>query len=85
MEFQPLPHEKYPEKCPWDLGPNQNQSNDPEWVLFNGTESVQFSKDSDDGNWFNLLYNGELNERILAYKARLTYQKLLDKGYKLRK
>ena len=79
-----MPHEKYPEKCPWDLGPNQKLSNDSEWVLLNGSESVQFSKDSHDSNWFNLLYNGELNERMLAYKARLTYQKLLDKGYRLR-
>ena len=35
-------------------------------------------------NWFILIYNGEINERILAYKARLTYQKLLDKGYRLK-
>ncbi len=80
-----MAHEKYPEKCPWDLGPKQNQAKDPFWILLNGEDSVKFSKDENDEHWFNLIYNNELHERILAYKARLTYQKLLDKGYKLQK
>ena len=79
-----MPHEKYPEKCPWDLGPKQKLADRGEWLLVNGTEHVRFSKDSNDQNWFELIYNGELHERILAYRARLTYQKLLDKGYKLK-
>ena len=80
-----MPQEKYPEKCPWDLGPNQNLADKGHWTLLNGVDSVRFSKDESNHHWFNLFYNDELPERMLAYRARLTYQKLLDKGYKLQK
>ncbi len=75
--------EKYPASCPWDLGPNQTQSHQAEWILVNGPEFVKFSKKENDHNWFNLNRNDEVFEELLAYKARLTYQKLLDKGFKL--
>ena len=78
-----MAQEKYPEKCPWDLGPNQTMSNRDHWTLANGPETVQFFRD-DDEHWFNLVYNGEIRERVLQYRARLIYQKLLDKGYKLK-
>ena len=79
-----MAQEKYPASCPWDLGPDQKLADHDEWVLVNGKDSVCFDKDAADGNWFNLIYNSEVHERLLAYKARLTYQKLLDKGYKLK-
>ncbi len=79
-----MPQEKYPEKCPWDLGPKQNLSHLNEWTLVNGLESVKFSKDPNDKHWLILTFNEELSERLLLFKARQTYQKLLDKGYKLR-
>ena len=78
-----MAQEKYPEKCPWDLGPSQKQSHLNEWTLVNGPEVVQFSRVPDDKYRFNLILNGELREKILLFQARLTYQKLLDKGYKL--
>ena len=80
-----MPQEKYPSSCPWDLGPKQKLAHLEEWILIKGHESVRFSKDKEDGNWFNLIFNDEVHERILAYQARLTYQKLLDKDYKLKK
>ena len=79
-----MPHEKYPASCPWDLGPEQKQSNQDEWVLENGEEFVKFSKNEGDHNWFYINKNDEVNEKFLAYQARLAYQKLLDKGYKLK-
>ena len=75
--------EKYPANCPWDFGPDQKQSKQNEWTLVNGSETVMFSKDETDKHRFKLTYNGELREHLLLFQARLTYQKLLDKGYKL--
>ena len=78
-----MPQEKYPASCPWDFGPDQNQSFQDEWTLVNGEEFVKFEKNKDDGNWFNVNKNDEVFEKFLAYQARLAYQKLLDKGFKL--
>ena len=75
--------EKYPASCPWDMGPNQKQAHQDEWTLVNGKEFVTFSKNQQDKNWFNVNKNDEIYEQFLSYQARLTYQKLLDKGFKL--
>ena len=77
-----MAREKYPEKCPWDFGPDQNQSDQANWKMTNGEEVVIFSRKKDDQNYFYLTENNSLKS-ILAYKARLKYQKLLDKGFKL--
>ena len=77
-----MAREKYPEKCPWDFGPNQKQSEQSNWVMSNGEDVVIFAKNKDDSNYFYITQNQTLKS-ILTYKARLTYQKLLDKGYKL--
>ena len=74
--------EKYPEKCPWDFGPEMTQSNQKNWTMTNGEEVVTFARNKEDQNYFYLTQNHTLKS-ILAYQARLTYQKLLDKGYKL--
>ena len=79
-----MPQEKYPANCPWDYGPGQKQANLNEWILVNGKEFVKFSKNKDDGNYFHINKNDEVFEQFLAYQARLAYQKLLDKGYKLK-
>ena len=78
-----MAQEKYPANCPWDLGPNQKQAHLDEWVLVNGDQFVKFSKNKEDQNWFHINKNNEVHEKFLAYQARLTYQKLLDKGFKL--
>ncbi len=74
--------EKYPEKCPWDGGPAQKLTKKEEWVMRNGIEEVVFSKDKLDEHYFKVrsLHN---EETILAFRARLLFQKLLDKGFKL--
>ena len=74
--------EKYPEKCPWDNGPDQTMSARGEWILRFGTEAVRFSKNKLDHHYFHIFSNGH-EEQVLAFRARLLYQKLLDKGYKL--
>ena len=79
-----MPQEKYPASCPWDLGPYQDQSDQNEWILVNGHEFVKFSKNQTDHNWFNINRNNEIFEKFLAYQARLAYQKLLDKGFRLK-
>ena len=74
--------EKYPEKCPWDNGPNQTMSNRGEWILSCGHEAVRFSRNKLDEHYFHIIKNG-IEEQVLAFRARLLYQKLLDKGFKL--
>ncbi len=76
--------EKYPANCPWDFGPDQRQANQDEWILVNGDQFVKFSKNKNDHNWFNINKNDEIFEQFLSYQARLTYQKLLDKGFRLK-
>ncbi len=74
--------EKYPEKCPWDGGPDQKLAKEEEWVMRNGIETVVFSKNKLDENYF-IIRTPQNEETILAFRARLLFQKLLDKGFKL--
>ena len=74
--------EKYPEKCPWDGGPKQSLANKEEWIMRSGIETVGFSKDKGDEHYF-FVRTLQNEERVLAFRARLLYQKLLDKGFKL--
>tara|TARA_Y100001968_G_scaffold77939_1_gene69245 strand:- start:2 stop:247 length:246 start_codon:yes stop_codon:yes gene_type:complete len=74
--------EKYPEKCPWDGGPKQNLAKREEWVMRHGIETAIFSKDKDDEHYF-FIKTLQNEDRVLAFRARLLYQKLLDKGFKL--
>ena len=52
-----MAREKYPEKCPWDLGPDQNQAHQANWKMINGEEVVIFSRKKDDQNYFYLTEN----------------------------
>ncbi len=74
--------EKYPERCPWDFGPEMTQTHQENWKLFNGDQVVIFAKNKEDSNYFYITEDKTLKS-ILCYQARLLYQKLLDKGYKL--
>ena len=74
--------EKYPEKCPWDFGPKQKQRDQPNWKLSNGDNVVIFAKNKEDENYF-FVTEAQSTRSILSFRARLLYQKLLDKGYKL--
>ena len=47
--------EKYPEKCPWDLGPKQHLANKPRWTLRSGETCVSFSKNKLDNNYFHVI------------------------------
>ena len=75
-----MAREKYPEKCPWDLGPKQTQSDQENWKMSNGEEVVIFAKNKQDTNYFYLTENNSLKS-ILAYQARLDWQSLLEKAY----
>ncbi len=74
--------EKYPERCPWDKGPTQKMSDRDEWILSCGSEFVRFSRNKLDQHHFHVFMK-DSEEQMLAFRARLLYQKLLDKGYKL--
>ena len=49
--------EKYPEKCPWDLGPNQHLAKEENWTLRLGEANVSFSKNKLDNNYFHVISN----------------------------
>ena len=49
--------EKYPEKCPWDLGPNQHLAKEENWTLRLGEANVCFSKNKLDNNYFHVISN----------------------------
>ena len=74
--------EKYPERCPWDKGPSQEMADREEWILQCGAEVIRFSKNKLNEHYFHVLSNDN-EEQILAFRARLLYQKLLDKGFRL--
>ena len=74
--------EKYPDSCPWDKGPTQTMSDRDEWIMRFGDEFVRFSKNKLDEHHFHIFSNGN-EEQVLAFRARLLYQKLLDRGYRL--
>ena len=44
--------EKYPEKCPWDLGPSQHLAKEENWTFRLGEANVCFSKNKLDNNYF---------------------------------
>jgi len=77
-----MAREKYPEKTPWDFGPEQTRSNDPNWKMSDGENIVIFAKNKDDPNYFYVTQD-QTTRSILCFRARLLYQKLLDKGFEL--
>ena len=52
------------------------------WSPRTNFTNVSFSKNKLDNNYFHVISN-ENEEQILAFRARLLYQKLLDKGFRL--
>ena len=75
--------EKYPEKAPWDLGPLSEHKALESWSLVRGSEIVIFARKGDDNHYFIMQRDDKEPIEILAFQARLTYQQLLDKGFKL--
>ena len=75
--------EKYPEKAPWDLGPLSEQKEQDCWRLRKGSEIVTIARKKENNHFFLMQKDDKEPLEILAFQARLTYQQLLDKGYKL--
>ena len=75
--------EKYPEKAPCDLGPLSEHKSQENWRLVRGSEIVIFARKGEDNHYFIMQRDDKEPIEILAFQARLTYQQLLDKGFKL--
>ena len=75
--------EKYPEKAPWDLGPLSEYKSLQNWRLVRGSEIVIFARKDTDNHYFIMQRDDKEPIEILAFQARLTYQQLLDKGFRL--
>ena len=63
--------EKYPEKCPWDLGPNQHLAKQENWTLRLGEANVSFSKNKLDNNYFHVISNE--NEEQMDESTKATF------------
>ena len=75
--------EKYPEKAPWDLGPLSEYKDQDCWRLVRGSDVVVFARKKEDSHFFLMQKDDKEPLEILSFQARLTYQQLIDKGYKL--
>ena len=70
---------------PWDyqIG-DENYQIEP-WILKKGKEYVTIEKDKNNKGFFLLEKDEEKRLSLNASQAKLTYHRLIDFGYKLRK
>ena len=70
---------------PWD---NQNADDDYQlksWTLKKGKEYVTIKKDNGNKGYFHLQKDKEKQLSLNDLQTRMTYQQLIDFGYKLQK
>ena len=70
-------------QVPWDLRLDHEKYQKEPWVLKKGKEYVTIEKDKRERGKFNLQKNKERVLSLTALQARLTYQQLIEFGYKL--
>ena len=70
---------------PWDYQiDDENYQKEP-WILKKGKEYVTIEKDNNNKGFFQLQKDEEKRLSLNASQAKLTYHKLIEFGYKLRK
>ena len=70
-------------KVPWDLKSDDDNYQKEPWILKKGKEYVTIEKNKRERGKFNLQKNKERVLSLTALQARLTYQQLIEFGYKL--
>ena len=70
-------------QVPWDLRSQDDNYQKEPWILKKGKEYVTIEKNKSERGKFNLQKNKERVLSLTALQARLTYQQLIEFGYKL--
>ena len=70
---------------PWDYKKEDKNYQEEPWVLKKGKEYVTIENDKDHRGNFHLQKDEEKRLSLSALQARMTYQQLIDFGYKLQK
>ena len=70
-------------QVPWDLRDQDDNYQKEPWLLKKGKEHVTIEKNKSERGKFNLQKNKERVLSLTALQARLTYQQLIEFGYKL--
>ena len=70
-------------QVPWDLRSQDDNYQKEPWILKKGKEYVTIEKNKRERGKFNLQKNKERVLSLTALQARLTYQQLIEFGYKL--
>ena len=70
-------------QVPWDLRSQDDNHQKEPWILKKGKEYVTIEKNKSERGNFNLQKNKERVLSLTALQARLTYQQLIEFGYKL--
>ena len=80
-----MPLRKKPVTVPWDLKVGDDNYIKEPWILKKGKDFITIETDNNNRGNFYLQKDDEKRLSLSALQARLTYQQLLDFGYKLQK
>ena len=72
-------------KVPWDYQIGDDNYQIESWILKKGKEYVTIEKDKNNKGFFILEKDEEKRLSLNASQAKLTYNQLIEFGYKLRK
>ena len=72
-------------QAPWNLTIEDEKYQEEPWILKNGKDSVTIQKSNNERGKFNLQKNKERNLSLNLLQADLTYNQLIEFGYKLQK
>ncbi len=75
--------EKYPENIPWDTEEILDKSLQVRWMLSKEENIYFFAKSRMNNKYVYIQKNKEKKIAVDEYKARFTYQRLLDDGFDL--
>ncbi len=80
-----MPLKKKPVLIPWDFNVGDDNYLKEPWILKKGKEFITIETDNNNKGNFYLQKDNEKRLSLSALQARLTYQQLIDFGYKLQK
>ena len=76
---------KKPLQVPWDLNVDDDNYLQEPWILKKGKEFITIETNNNNRGNFYLQKDDEKRLSLSALQAKLTYQQLIEFGYKLQK
>ena len=80
-----MPLKKKPVPVPWELDVGDDNYLKEPWILKKGKEFITIETDINNKGNFYLQKDDEKRLSLSALQAKLTYQQLIEFGYKLQK